>query len=1574
VTSSSLPWKILQRTALGLGLGGIILGALIIGLNLAGRSWVEQSALPQLEESLSKSLQRKVKLGTLQTFLPWEIQVGSSSIEGLGSAEKIKLRFNPLDIVTGQKTKISLGLTGAAVTARQNADGNWDWGKLLPTGSGPSTFILEKVNVSESKATLYPRASAPLVFQNMAGEVLLPSQQSLTGNLEAEVSSPQMSTKGKIRAEGKVALNTLVGQLRLDLNQIPFNPITRLFLPVQAFHIDNGQATGQVNLEWQQGNPNPSQWKGALNFQDTLVVIPALPRPIEKAQGSLLFKEGGIAFEKTEGQYGRLRAKVGGGIQAILPGLKNGHVETRGKYALSLTAIPATLEAVQKTLNMTLPFPTKGKVQGTARVTGPLNNPLFQGKFKGVGPANVANIPVQQYSTEISLGTDQRVRFPRFNLQGLGGTAVGSGSVDLKTQTLDFQATAQGIQSRLFKALPASLGVGNIDTKVSLSGPWARPITVFQGELIGGMWPGVGQVTLRDNQLVVDQARFNKGGGTIDLTGVLRGQQWQGTSNLNAVQLSALGSLIPAAQNPDLQGTLNGQVQTQGPLDKLTAQGDISLLLNKRTLGPLALKDPVDLNFGWDGSKLLVKQARLGSLLTAQGTIDPKGTLDLEVQAYKVDLAQVPLPLPSPAQGQADLKGRLTGTAQKPSFVGQASVQDLAVEPFEFAPLSGPITYNPAGLSLDLQARTNQDQLKLSTDSQFNPLNLTAQAGDTSIRGRKQANQFALKLKDLALERLSSKNLQIGGVLGGDFAYDYQTKRLKGLFVLEDGRYRTLRTDLLKGNLIYVPADGSLQIGNAQLNMGKSLYTLGVDYNRRSGLLASLQTENGTLESLVRTFGWRTWQDVLNQSLLPLPAVAADEIGSVEINQGDRPLTTQIQKFTEYQSEQAELANKANQSPLPRSLQSLKGNFQGTLSLKIPAFRLERPVLDKPQLAVDITGQTWQWGRYHLDAVEAKGAYQDQQIRVDSFAARRQVGDKLREGSYVGVLNLKPKPKKNKAPDGVFKLKQFPVGLVQPFLPPSLQVRGDLTIDGTLEGTLDHPEVAGAFAVEQGTLNRAPLKQASGQISYRRGRVSIDDFQLAAEKTIKNATTDPAQVEGSFPLTLFEQPEDKTFNLNLKLQNNGLALLNLFTDQIQWQQGKGNLDITVGGDLTALQLNGNLTFQESQVSITGLQEPIKNLSGRIDFVGDRAVVKTLEGQFSKGRFEGQGMVALNRKVIVEDPLQLDLKDVQLALTPLYEGELDGKLLLKGSFLAPAVSGVVTLSRGTLGLPTEKPQETANLETTARVRQIASPKLQDLNVILGQDINLVQRPVLRFLTKGNLVLSGTLAEPKALGEVQFLSGRLNLFSSPFYLERGRKNIARFKPEQGLDPDLDIRVTGRASEVNLPTAQGSNRRVLESSITTGSQRTVRITATVTGRASKFTTELRSSPPRTQDEIITLLGGNVAGQLGAGVYALAGSALVSPLEDFILERLALDEFQISALTQTDPAIPGAYRLGVGLEVAKDLSYNFGLSATQNLTDPNQPTRFNIQYRFDDQILLRLGSDFKNDTSGSIEYETRF
>jgi translocation and assembly module TamB len=1574
VTSSSLPWKLLRRTALGLGIGGVSLGALIIGLNIAGRSWIEQSALPQLEENLSKSFQRKVNLGPLQIFLPWEIQVGNSSIEGLGSAEKIQLHFNPFDIITGQKAKIAVGLTGAQVTARQGADGSWDWGKLLPTQSGPSAFILEKVQVFKSQATLYPQASGPLVLQNLGGEALWPSPQNLTGNLEADLSNPSTTEKGKVRAQGKIALNTLTGQLRLDLNQIPFNPITRLFLPVQAVHIDKGQATGTVNLQWQ-GNLNPSQWTGALNFQDTLLAIPALPRPIEKAQGNLIFQDGGLALQKTQGRYGQIETQVSGGLQGLLPGLKNGDIETRGKYALSLSVNQTPFEAVQKTLGLTLPFPVQSKVQGTAQVTGPLVNPLFKGKFQGVGLTRVANLPVQQYSTEVSLSTDQRVRFSRFNIQGLGGTALGSGLVDLKTQTLDFQATAQGIQSRQIKALPTSLGIGNINTKVTLQGPWTRPIAVFKGQLLGGAWPGTGTVTWQDDQLLVENARFNKGGGTVEVEGVLSisKQEWKGVSRLNSVQVSALGDLIPAAQNPDLQGTLTGQIQTQGSLNQLAAQGDVSLLLAKKTLGPLAIKDPLDLNFAWDGSNLLLKQARLGDLLTAQGKVDPKGPLDLTVQANKLDLALVPLPLPRPAKGQADLQGRLTGTTSKPNFVGQASVQGLAVEPFEFAPLSGPISYNPAGLSLDLRARTNKDQLKISTDSAFNPLSLVALAGDTSLTGRKQANQFALNLKNLALERLSSPTLQVGGVLGGDFFYDLRTKRLKGVFALEDGRYRTLRTDLLKGNLVYVPADGSLQIGNAQLNIGKSIYTLGLDYNRRSGLLASLKTDDGTLESLVRTFGWRTWQDILNQSLLPLPAVPAREIGAVEIDNGSRPLSAQLQKFTEYESEQAELA-KASKSPLPSSLQSLKGNFQGSLSLKIPAFRLERPVLGNPQLAVDIKGQTWQWGNYHLDTVQAKGAYQNQQIRVDSFVARRKVENKLREATYVGVLNLEPKPKKTTDPDGVFQLKQFPVGLVQPFLPSSLQVRGDLSVEGTFEGTLSHPEVAGTFAVEQGTLNRAPLKQASGQIAYRQGRVTIDEFQLAAEKTERIVATDPAQITGSFPITLFEEPEDKTFNLNLKLQNSGLALLNLFTDQIQWQQGKGNLDVTVGGDLTALQLNGGLTFQDSQVSVTGLQEPIKNLSGRVDFVGDRAVVKTLEGQFSKGRFEGQGIIALNQKVVVDDPLQLDLKDVQLALPPLYEGELDGKLLLKGSFLAPAVSGVVTLSKGNLGLPSGIPEDPARLETTARVRQIASPKLQDLKIVLGQDINLVQRPVLRFLTKGNLVLSGTLAEPKALGEVQFLSGRLNLFSSPFYLERGRKNVARFSPEQGLDPDLDIRVVGRASEVTLPTAEASNRRVLESSITTGSQRTVRITASVTGKASKFNTELRSSPPRTQDEIVSLLGGNVAGQLGAGVYALAGSALVSPIEDFILERLALDEFQISALTQTDPAVPGAYRLGVGLEVAKDLSYNFGLSLTQNLTDPTQPTRFNLQYRVDDSILLRTGSDFKNDTSASIEYETRF
>ncbi|MEO0853247.1 MAG: translocation/assembly module TamB domain-containing protein, partial [Cyanobacteria bacterium J06648_11] len=63
-----------------------------------------------------------------------------------------------------------------------------------------------------------------------------------------------------------------------------------------------------------------------------------------------------------------------------------------------------------------------------------------------------------------------------------------------------------------------------------------------------------------------------------------------------------------------------------------------------------------------------------------------------------------------------------------------------------------------------------------------------------------------------------------------------------------------------------------------------------------------------------------------------------------------------------------------------------------------------------------------------------------------------------------------------------------------------------------------------------------------------------------------------------------------------------------------------------------------------------------------------------------------------------------------------------------------------------------------------------------------------------------------------------------------------------------------------------------------------------------------------------------------------------------------------------------------GIGLEAAKDIGRDLSLSVQRTLSDPDEDTRYNLRYRINDSLLFRAGSDFQENSQGSVEFETRF
>ncbi|NJN48612.1 MAG: hypothetical protein HC805_00830 [Alkalinema sp. RL_2_19] len=157
------------------------------------------------------------------------------------------------------------------------------------------------------------------------------------------------------------------------------------------------------------------------------------------------------------------------------------------------------------------------------------------------------------------------------------------------------------------------------------------------------------------------------------------------------------------------------------------------------------------------------------------------------------------------------------------------------------------------------------------------------------------------------------------------------------------------------------------------------------------------------------------------------------------------------------------------------------------------------------------------------------------------------------------------------------------------------------------------------------------------------------------------------------------------------------------------------------------------------------------------------------------------------------------------------------------------------------------------------------------------------------------------------------------------------------------------------------------------------TVRIEAKVSGLSSVLfdNLELSSSPSRSRNEIIGLIGGGFVDTLGRGnstlgIANLAGSALLTNIQGFVGNALGLSEFRLFPTVSTDENRRSS-TLGLAAEAGVDITPAISGSVLKILTS-DQPAQFGLRYRINDDFLFRGSTDFSGDSRAVLEYNTRF
>lgn len=473
--------------------------------------------------------------------------------------------------------------------------------------------------------------------------------------------------------------------------------------------------------------------------------------------------------------------------------------------------------------------------------------------------------------------------------------------------------------------------------------------------------------------------------------------------------------------------------------------------------------------------------------------------------------------------------------------------------------------------------------------------------------------------------------------------------------------------------------------------------------------------------------------------------------------------------------------------------------------------------------------------------------------------------------------------------------------------------------------------------------------------------------------------------------------------------------------------------------LTSLVVTGSTTFEGVTISSPSLPEPLTNIQGSIVVLegqgndGNDAVYfngltlgfQDVQGDLSSGQVLAQG----NLKIVpsindlfpgllsaeslqdgaedaarVDNRFRLTLDNIALDLrnpAGTYMGKLDGEVVVGGSLylLEPLISGNLRLSNGVITLPDSGEDNGFGNgggggfnSATPSIYQPLPPVLEDFSVTLADNVRLAIPGIVNVNAEGTLALVGTVPDVKPDGRINLPSGRINLVTTEFRLT-GNENYAEFSAlDDRIDPyivaNLSAAVSDTAGSSTLlstaspfPRNEITDSTVTQLGLTQNGIQTVRIRATVDGRASRLVqlqgVELESTPARSENEIIALISsefitalestlGSVSGGGDSfqGLLAFIGSALLNRLQGIIGAGLDNTELRLYSASP-----PGSQQVDVGGEVAFNLSPNLSVSVQKVFTNIT-PALFGVRYRINDQFTLRGITSYEqfNENTGVI------
>jgi translocation and assembly module TamB len=434
-------------------------------------------------------------------------------------------------------------------------------------------------------------------------------------------------------------------------------------------------------------------------------------------------------------------------------------------------------------------------------------------------------------------------------------------------------------------------------------------------------------------------------------------------------------------------------------------------------------------------------------------------------------------------------------------------------------------------------------------------------------------------------------------------------------------------------------------------------------------------------------------------------------------------------------------------------------------------------------------------------------------------------------------------------------------------------------------------------------INKYELKN-SGEIEFTilNGALTFDKAGIVGEGT-------DLSLEGTLPL------DSGTLDMTLNGALN-LAVLSRIEEKVT-TGGNADIDISATGPIQNPRIMGRLSLNGAVVSYEGLPFPLSNLHGDMLFSENVVRLENISGEAASGKFDLSGAYEHNKMEMQAINMKAVVRDMRLEYPKDFNSIVSANLALSGDGDAQVLSGEVDVKRS---------EYIRNFNLLERFTEqgapepgglAASPALQNLRLNVEFRSNnglIIDNELARVQASLRLTLRGTPAYPSLTGRVEASDGTIFFRRNRFEISHA---YADFVDRSRINPILEIR-----AEADV--------------------KTYRLILDATGALDNLSINIRSDPPMSTVDIISLLTTGLADsgtQTSERETQLAGMSAASVLSENLtgvlgkrVERiLGLESFRVDpflAGTDNDPTA----RITVSERISRDLVLTFSRNLSTN------------------------------------------